>query len=375
MEGYESFLKDALKANDSPRDYLNDEVLRKARRNVTMKKSNIRKMSVAAAVAITLVGVSGVTGYAAWRYLHPKEVAQTIEDKKLTDAFESKNAISVNQSKTKNGYRVTLLGMVSGKSLSDYVTKDDKEKLLDDRTYIVTAFSKEDGSTIKDIDECNDFSVSPYIKGENPSKTNIYLMNGGYTAILENGVYYRLVECDDLQVFAKKGVYLGITDKMLNEKDAFEFNENNGNISEKNNYEGINMLFTLPFDERKADEALAKQLLSKWKNMNENISNQVNKENLNKITEKWSSDYIMNNATRVEETVKTFDICEDQEVECNWEVNGVSTSGTMLIKVNQYEVGKLTVCGCSYDSNDKCILETLTKNEDGTFTYAVYVEK
>lgn len=343
--------------------------------NKNMKKSNIRKISVAAALAITLVGVSGITGYAAWKFMHPKEVAQKLEDKKLMDAFDSKDAIFVNQSRIENGYEVNVLGVVSGKTLSDYMTKDDKNQVLDNRTYIVTAFSKEDGSPIKNMDECNDFCVSPYIKGENPSKMNIYMMNGGYTAILENGVYYRLVECDDLQTFAKQGVYLGVTEKMLNEKDAFDFNEKNGVISEKENYEGINMLFSLPLDESKADESLAKQLLSKWKNAKVETINKDNKKESDELTGKWTHDYILKNATRVDKTVKTCEISKNQEVEYNWDVNGVSTSGSMLIEVDQYEVGNITLCGCSYDSHNKCILETLTKNEDGTFTYAVYLEK
>lgn len=52
-------------------------------KKMNVKKMNVKKMSVAAAIAIALVGVSGTTGYAAWRYLHPKEVAQKLEDKKL----------------------------------------------------------------------------------------------------------------------------------------------------------------------------------------------------------------------------------------------------------------------------------------------------
>lgn len=55
--------------------------------------------------------------------------------------FREKDAVSINETQTMAGYHVTLLGLVSGKDITQFERKSNGE-ILYDRTYCVTAIKK-----------------------------------------------------------------------------------------------------------------------------------------------------------------------------------------------------------------------------------------
>lgn len=55
------------------------------------------------------------------------------------------------------------------------------------------------------------FFVSPLIKGLKPWQVNITTMNGGYSEAVIDGIMYRLIECDGVEMFADRGVYLAVS--------------------------------------------------------------------------------------------------------------------------------------------------------------------
>ena len=83
-------------------------------------------------------------------------------------------------------------------------------------------------------------------------------MHGGYHQFIENGVLYRLIECDDIELFADKKLYLCVSDTNFFSVDAFSFDEETGVITEKPDYNGLNILFDLPLDAAKANPEKAK---------------------------------------------------------------------------------------------------------------------
>ena len=192
MDKFESLLKFALEAKSEPNESLNESIMRQARRDQSVIRWNIRKMAAVAALAITVVAVSGGTVYAAWKYLNPKEAATEVGDQKLADAFGDKGTAIEHECQTENGYKVTMLGVVSGKNISDNLITDDNGTILENRSYIVTAFSKEDGTAFEESEDnkVGQFYVSPYIKGQDPAKVNIYHMDGVCHSFIKNGIYY-----------------------------------------------------------------------------------------------------------------------------------------------------------------------------------------
>ena len=162
-----------------------------------------KKVSMAACVAACVVAMGSITAVAAYRYLSPKEVAAELEDKKLEQAFLSEDAVFVNETQESGGYRITLLGSVAGKNISDYLSKDESNKVNEDKIYTVLAIEHADGTPMPDTssDEYGQetFFASHYIQGLNPSEYSIMSMGGGYCEFVRDGVQYRLLEMDNSQ--------------------------------------------------------------------------------------------------------------------------------------------------------------------------------
>lgn len=375
MDKYESLLKFALNAESEPSAEIDENIIKEARRQQNMSKWNIKKMpTVAAAVAMTII-VTSTTAYAAWSYMHPDKIVSQLEDYKLADAFNSKDAKFMSDTQTKNGYRVTTLGMVSGNDISDYLTTDNKGEVHKNRSYMVVAVEREDG---KAIDKDAQFYVSPYIKGQNPARINVYLMNGAASWFVEDGIYYHLVECDNITAFAKQGVYLGVCDENLVESSAYKFDSNNGEITVNEEYKGLNALFEIPMDESLANEKEAEKLLNEWNIDTNEDTDCTEAEKL----KSWTSEKLKSNAKLIENTVKTLKPDNEGCVQYDWIINEpdlgieeMTSNGMTYIPMDEFEVGEINVIGGSWSDDGKYIIETCVKNADGTVTLAVYVEK
>lgn len=226
------------------------------------KKWNGKRMAVAASIAAAVLVMGGGTTYAAWRYLSPQEAANEINNTTLADAFEGEDAQIVNESQTYGDYRATLIGIVSGRAISDFQVSSGGE-VLDDRSYWLLAIEHADGTPMPETSSPEygkeRFLASPFIQGLNPGLYNIYSFSGGYTEFVKDGVLYRMGDCDNLEAFADREVYLGLTDDdSLRSVDlGYVFDEETGKITRNESYEGCNALFMLPLDASKADPGKA----------------------------------------------------------------------------------------------------------------------
>lgn len=389
-DNLEEMLRHALTPSDEPDTWLNQHIINSvqesqkvhnhtsdvcAETEVVMRKSWI-KGAPAVALALVLVLGGSLSAYAAWKYMKPEQVASEFEDEKLEKAFLKEDGTDINESQSYGGYTATLLGMVSGENISKYELESDGE-IQADRTYAVLAIEKEDGTPIPEFIDAegdeNEFLVSPLIKGENPNFINIYCMNGGATSDVKDGIMYKIVDCDNLEAFANQGVYLSVTHTTFYESEAYSYDEESGEITRNEAYEGLNALFELPLDTSKADDKKAEEQLREWKEQMEGDSEEEAEEAESEDRD-WDLEMLEEDAKLIPESVQTITPDAEGCVDYSYEYEGCSSSGTYMVK-GIFKEAKTVILGSFERTNAKDLIITCTKNDDGTVTMGVYCEK
>lgn len=296
-------LKNALSTDYAPDDELNTKIMSKVRENGMMKTSRTKRLPMVAACCLLLL-CGSATAFAAWKYMTPGEIAIEYGDEKLAAAFDSKDAIVLDESQTSGKYTVTLLGMVSGSNLSGFCA--DSKQASSARTYAVVAIAKADGTPMPDTSDeeygKDSFFVSPLIQGLNPKDYNIVTMNGGYFDIVKDGILYRMIECDNIELFADRKLYLSVGNTVFYETSAYIYNEETGEITVNSNYMDMNLLFDLPLNKDRANQSAAekylKELAASWEASSPDVSSPEGtdkvakdaeaKAEVNEILEKWT---------------------------------------------------------------------------------------
>lgn len=262
-EQFEKLLKQVLSPTVNPSEDLNQKIINQLKENNIMKSVYKKRLS-SVVLAVTFTIVVSITVFAAWNFLSSKQVAQRMGNNAVAKAFDSEDAIEINKSTISGEYSFTLLGITSGENFSDF--KDSENEVNPDVTYAVVSIAKQDGSKMPDTkdDEYGQipFFISPLIKGQKPWQYNISSMNGGYQDIVVDGIMYRLIECDGVEMFADRGLYLCISTSNFYDINAFNYNEETGEVSVNNNYDGANALFDLNLDITKADHEKAEKYLN-----------------------------------------------------------------------------------------------------------------
>ena len=256
----------AEKTGPVPSAQIQRETIEKMRERYTMLSKKTRKSLCLTVLGAALVVAVPAGALAAWQLLSPAQLAHELQNNALEKAFASEEALFINQSVQSGGYRITLLGLVSGAVCSEYVPSD--VELGQDRLYAAVAIENADGSPMPDTasEEYGEknFLVTPLIQGQLPWQVNIFTMGGGYGAFVQNGIQYRLVECGDVTAFADRNVWLAVTDEFSISNGTFLYDETTGNVSENPDARGVNVLFKLPLDAADADKTKAEELLKQW---------------------------------------------------------------------------------------------------------------
>ena len=388
MKEMDEFLKENLLPDCVPEKSLNASIVKKVKGTQNMKHRTC-KFSVAAASAILVVG--SASAYAAFRYLSPSQVAEQItEDGALAKAFESKDAIMVNETQKTAGYNITLMGIVSGKNLSSVTS----EAVDQTKTYAVAAIAREDGKAMPDNTDDNyqTFCVSALVHGKRFQNVNNAALNAGVTSFVQDGVQYELLECDNLEMFANQGVYMGIVESFGNESQAFVMNKKTGDYTVNKDFDGMKALFTIPLDKSKADDAAAEQYFEKIgekenakpaeKENNENkaAANAGSKTEESRLTSECDQKlmkFLTLTSKKAQAYFKKHAEVVVQET-CNAGADGSihvkSDAGESDYNVSTYtKVGVENVISFSSDGTFAGTYgETITPNEDGTYTYTVY---
>lgn len=366
----DEILYDALLPADEPDPELNRRILDSRSKEVSaMRHYHFKKMAAAAAVCVLAVG--SITAYAAYKYLSPSQVAEEVSDNNaLAKAFESKDAVLVNETQTSGDYEITLLGLVSGTNLAPCVDESETGKLEESRTYAAVAVKHTDGKALG-VDEKK--CISPLLNGVEWMVANNGTMDVGLSWFVKDGVIYELLDCDNLEMFAGRGVQVGVVDEFCDETEAFSMDKNTGIYNKKPGYTGTNALFDLPLDKSKADEKAAEAYIEKLKNHDDDGEDEK------EITgdadyEKYISDFEAadDEAAFLKETAvlisrKVLKVDKDGMVEFGREEE---SSGT--IDVSEYKEGVPTSGVITGSTLDDTVIHMFTVNGDGTVTYETY---
>ena len=373
------FLYEQLKAKSEPDPELNRRILEtcsKEERFMKTKKTYGMKKAVAAAMAVCIIGAVGVTGFAAYHYLNPAQVASEIggAENALAKAFDSKDAVAVNETQSSNGYDIRLLGLVSGADLSPYVTSEVQQQLNEKKTYAALAISRTDGQQIEDKNLC----VSPLINGVDWKTANNGTMHTGLSYFQKDGILYELMECDDLEIFSDRGVQVGVVDAFGKEGEAFTMDEKTGVYQKAANYTGTNALFELPLDTAKADPNAADQQIQEMKN---ELVNGDSADADNTVSDNTEVDHYIAQALKATD-VNDFLTSHAKRLET--QVLPIQEDGTVTFTNAEGDEGSSDVTGLktgektiqdvsSADTLESVRLGVYTLNDDNTVTYEIYM--
>ena len=215
--------------------------------NMTISKPKKIAVLIAACVALLAVSVS-----AAYMWLTPAQVAEEHNQPLLAEAFNSPDAIELNETVESGDFSITLLGLVSGRNLD--TLNPDLEK---DHTYSVLALRRLDGTALTNQDfDFMSYTMTPLVAGTSPAAVNNWTLDAGVTGMDKDGVYYYLLDTASLEMFADHTVYMAFYEGGAPNNTIFTVADD-GSISFADDFTGVHALFTLPLDPSKADRAAA----------------------------------------------------------------------------------------------------------------------
>lgn len=230
-------------------DLLRDRAreLEKERTDMTFNKTKKMAVLIAACAALLAVSVS-----AACAWLTPAQVAQEHNQPLLAEAFQSPDAIEINETVESGDFSITLLGLVSGRNLD--TLNPDLEK---DHTYSVLALRRLDGTALtnQNLDFIS-YTMTPLVAGYSPTAVNNWTLDAGVTGMAKDGVYYYLLDTQSIEMFADRTVYMAFYEGFAPNNNTFTVAED-GTITFAEDFAGVHALFTLPLDPAKADRAAA----------------------------------------------------------------------------------------------------------------------
>ena len=216
-------------------------------RNMTKFGATKKTVLLAAAMA-ALLAVSVST---AVLWLSPSQVAEHMEEPLLAAAFDSEDAVAINETAAVGDYTVTLAGMVSGGDLSAVPTEYNGE-LISDRTYAVFTLTRTDGQPLEEQPE--GLAYTPLVGGYHVRAVNAWTLGATCQSFVQDGTAYYLFDTRNLEMFADHPVYFAIYEGSVPSADTFDMKED-GTIALKEGVTGV--LFTLPLDESRADPEAA----------------------------------------------------------------------------------------------------------------------
>lgn len=386
---FDDLLREALAPTEEPKEKLNRHILWKAKEIQRMKKNTVpfrKKIPAAAMIAVSVLALGSVTAAAAYKYLSPGQVAAEVKDETLKEAFAGENALVMHESQESGGYRITLLGSVAGKNISQYLSVDDAGIPRDDRLYTIVAIEHADGTPMPEISSPEygeeSFYVSCYIRGLNPAQYSLMSMGGGYTEFVKDGIQYRLLDMDNLEMFADKGLYVGTNNGAFYEPQAYRYDEATGEMSRNESYGGVNALFVLPLDPGRGDPAAAEAYLRKLEE-EQNAPDRLPEMDeagmeVEAFVARLTPQNIGEYAMPLESTRQECKPDSDGKYHYSWELEeGSGANGTLDLRnmISDIKEEECTIIGYSNSEDGLASLkiETVTLHGDGSLTYVVYV--
>lgn len=348
-------------------------------KNKNSKKSSVKswKHATAAAAAIAVTMVSSITAYAAWRYFSAKDVAAEIADNRLAQEFEQNNWMDECETQTYGNYDITLLGIVSGDEISSHLSKTDSGEIDGDKTYMAVAIAHSDGTPMPDSSKTDEeqFYVSPYIEGLDPARYNASVLGGNNTLFVSDGIQYRLLETDNIECFADRKIYMGVSEGEAYDDKAYVYDSVSGDISRNESYEGVNALFTLSIDSNLADQKRAAEVIAAMDNYEAGGEYTEILSEADRWVNSITPENIDEKATPLESSRQVLSLSEFAEYVMGETADGadVDAEAAVLDEYFPDGVGMSEVMTKSAASKEDAYVETYTLNSDYTVTILRYV--
>lgn len=348
-------------------------------KNKNFKKSSVKswKHATAAAAAIAVTMVSSITAYAAWRYFSAKDVAAEIADNRLAQEFEQNNWMDECETQTYGNYDITLLGIVSGDEISSHLSKTDSGELDGDKTYMAVAIAHSDGTPMPDSSKTDEeqFYVSPYIEGLDPVRYNASVLGGNNTLFVSDGIQYRLLETDNIECFADRKIYMGVSDGEAYDDKAYVYDSVSGAISRNESYEGVNALFTLSIDSNLADQKKAAEVIAAMDNYEAGGEYTEILSEADRWVNSITPENIDEKATPLESSRQVLSLSEFAEYVMGEAADGadVDAEAAVLDEYFPDGAGMSEIMTKSAASKEDAYVETYTLNSDDTVTILRYV--
>lgn len=207
-------------------------------------------------IAACLTAVLAMTAAAAIHLLSPRDIAAANGDETLAAAFESEDAIVLDQTAECGEYTFRLAGIVSGANLSDFCSDVDES-----RTYLVASRARTDGTPIEQA-TITDYTVTPLVAGYKPWDVNIWTLGGGATGFVRDGVVYYIYDFESVEIFADHTVYLAVYEGGGAPSAQVFVQAEDGTISYHPDFTAPHALFEVPLDPAKADPAAVERFFA-----------------------------------------------------------------------------------------------------------------
>lgn len=198
---------------------------------------------------------------------------------------------------------------------------------------------------------------------------------------MEDGIHYRLLDMENIEMFADRGIYIGVSSGTFYDSEAYLYNEDTGEITRNTAYDKVNALFTLPLDPSKGDEEAAKKFLESLKEEDEEEPIELSEEE--QEVEDWVEQFTerlhegkTDGAKRIESTVQTCKVDEEGCISYKYTLgDGGSGNGTVEVAeiFQGKEAGAMEILTYYGDGTlEGLCIEVVTLNKDGTITFAIY---
>ncbi len=213
----------------------------------------MNKTTKALAVAVIIIAVLSFTAFAISNLLSAGEVAERFGESKVADSF-NKQANKA-ESVTDKGYTVSFLGSVKGE-------KFESEEIKSDCSYYVISVASSDGTPLSLV-EGNPLGMSVIIEGYPAWKVNTWSLNTSANGMEENGILYYLYDCENLEIFADKNVYLAVYEGFVPSADIITMNPD-GTFEFAEGYNGFKAMFKISLEPSKANPEAGNEILKEY---------------------------------------------------------------------------------------------------------------
>ena len=348
-------------------------------KNKNFKKSSVKswKHAAAAAAAIAVTMVSSITAYAAWRYFSAKDVAAEIADNRLAQEFEQNNWMDECETQTYGNYDITLLGIVSGDEISSHLSKTDSGEIDGDKTYMAVAIAHSDGTPMPDSSKTDEeqFYVSPYIEGLDPARYNASVLGGNNTLFVSDGIQYRVLETDNIECFADRKIYMGVSEGGAYDDKAYVYDSVSGDISRNESYDGVNALFTLSIDSNLADQKKAAEVIAAMDNYEAGGEYTEILSEADRWVNSITPENIDEKAAPLESSRQVLSLSEFAEYVMGEAADGADVDAEAVVLDEYFPdgAGMSEIMTKSAASKEDAYVETYTLNSDDTVTILRYV--